>query len=465
MLQQQVYIINLVLMGADAMLVIAAGYSAYFGTIWYGEIVPGQLTFLLSIIVVMFINNYVIGYLKLYADKAPTSFGGILIAVSKVVPPNFIFISTTISLFEPLFFPRFFVFLFVLLCCLYTVVFRICASLYITNYATRSQQARKILIVADSERGDAVSKALKSQLSWGHEIIGRLTETPERKGEDGCIGALEDLPVVLRERPIDEVVFALNGDRGTSLKEHLDVCRKIGVCVSILPAMWSPGQTSISVESCQGVPFINIRFDSFNANGLLYKRILDIIGGTVGFSLLVAMFPFIALAIKLDTPGPIIFKQQRKGQHGRIFQLYKFRTMYANAEDMKKELMSRNEMNGHMFKLENDPRITRVGKFLRKTSLDEFPQFVNVMKGEMSLVGTRPPTIQEVEQYQPEHLKRIAAKPGITGLWQVSGRNKIKDFEHVVELDCRYLVNWRFSDDLKILFKTIIVVLRRKGAS
>jgi lipopolysaccharide/colanic/teichoic acid biosynthesis glycosyltransferase len=138
--------------------------------------------------------------------------------------------------------------------------------------------------------------------------------------------------------------------------------------------------------------------------------------------------------------------------------------MYQDAEERKQELMNENEMNGAMFKLKDDPRITRIGRWLRKTSFDEFPQFINVIRGEMSLVGTRPPTPEEVEEYKPWHLKRISAKPGITGLWQVSGRNQITDFDKVVELDCKYLDCWRFSDDIKILFKTLLVVLQRKGA-
>ena len=176
------------------------------------------------------------------------------------------------------------------------------------------------------------------------------------------------------------------------------------------------------------------------------------------------MYPFVAVAIKLDSTGPVLFKQERMGRNGRIFNLYKFRSMYADAEARKQELLDNNQMNGALFKMTDDPRITKVGRWLRKTSIDEFPQFINVLKGEMSLVGTRPPTLDEVEIYQPQHLKRISAKPGLTGLWQVSGRNKITDFEEVVELDCRYLDQWRFITDIKILAKTVIVVLQRKGA-
>ena len=177
------------------------------------------------------------------------------------------------------------------------------------------------------------------------------------------------------------------------------------------------------------------------------------------------MYPFVGAAIKLDSPGPVLFKQERVGRHGREFLLYKFRSMYQDAEQRKQEFLERNEMQGAMFKLKDDPRITRVGKWLRITSLDEFPQFLNVLGGEMSLVGTRPPTPEEVEEYKPWHLRRISAKPGITGLWQVSGRNKITSFDNVVELDCKYLEHWRFADDLKILFKTILAVLLRRGAA
>lgn len=174
--------------------------------------------------------------------------------------------------------------------------------------------------------------------------------------------------------------------------------------------------------------------------------------------------PVLALAIKLDSPGPVLFKQKRVGQNGRIFSMYKFRSMYVDAEERKQELLAQNQMQGLMFKVQDDPRITRVGRFLRKTSLDEIPQFINVIKGEMSLVGTRPPTLEEVNQYEAWHRRRISMKPGITGLWQVSGRNKVNDFNEVVRLDLAYIDQWHFLKDIKIIFKTIWVVLKRKGA-
>ncbi|MDD2338641.1 MAG: sugar transferase, partial [Geobacteraceae bacterium] len=166
-----------------------------------------------------------------------------------------------------------------------------------------------------------------------------------------------------------------------------------------------------------------------------------------------------------DSKCPVLFRELRVGKTNRLFSLYKIRTMTADAESRKVELNLKNEMNGYMFKIADDPRVTRVGRFLRKTSVDEFPQFINVIKGEMSLVGTRPPTPEEVEKYADWHRRRISVKPGITGLWQVSGRNKINDFSEVVKLDLYYIDNWRFAYDLRILGKTIWVVLAGRGAS
>ena len=194
------------------------------------------------------------------------------------------------------------------------------------------------------------------------------------------------------------------------------------------------------------------------------KRLLDLVGALVGCVFLGILTVIVGPMIKLESPGPIFFAQKRVGRNGRIFKMYKFRSMYADAEERKKELMAQNEMNGLMFKMENDPRITKVGAFLRKTSLDEFPQFINILKGDMSLVGTRPPTLDEFAQYSPYHKKRLSFRPGLTGMWQVSGRSDITDFEEIVKLDVEYIDNWSFWLDIKILLKTFLEVFTQKGA-
>lgn len=195
------------------------------------------------------------------------------------------------------------------------------------------------------------------------------------------------------------------------------------------------------------------------------KRAFDIVGGLVGTLITGILFIFIAPAIKLDSEGPVFFKQTRIGKNGRRFTIYKFRSMCKNAEEMKKDLMDRNEADGGTFKIKEDCRVTKVGKFLRRTSLDEFPQFINILKGDMSLVGTRPPTEEEFLDYTPYQKRRMCMTPGLTGLWQVSGRSNIKKFADIVKLDLMYIDNWSWGLDIKILLKTIVVVITGKGAS
>lgn len=217
---------------------------------------------------------------------------------------------------------------------------------------------------------------------------------------------------------------------------------------------------------------------STSASGLLYnsdcladvhasvysraKRCLDILGAIVGLMLVAIVLVPITVAIYLDNPGPIFYSQERCGWRGQKFRIWKFRSMVANADQLKH--LVKNEACGHIFKNENDPRITRVGRFLRRTSLDELPQFWNVLLGDMSLVGTRPPTLNEVAQYNNRHWQRLEVKPGMTGEWQANGRSSITDFEAIVDLDLHYMNHWSIAYDVKLILKTIQVVLRRKGA-
>ena len=197
---------------------------------------------------------------------------------------------------------------------------------------------------------------------------------------------------------------------------------------------------------------------------LRLKRYFDILLSMILLVILSPIMLVISIAIKLDSPGPVLFSQIRIGRNGRRFKIYKFRSMYIDAEERKKELQSQNEVKGLMFKMENDPRITKVGKFIRKTSIDELPQFYNVVKGDMSLVGTRPPTEDEFEKYNQYYRRRISMTPGLTGMWQVSGRSEIENFDDVVKYDLQYIDNWSLWLDIKILFKTIWVVFAGKGS-
>jgi exopolysaccharide biosynthesis polyprenyl glycosylphosphotransferase len=197
---------------------------------------------------------------------------------------------------------------------------------------------------------------------------------------------------------------------------------------------------------------------------VLIKRLMDIVGSIVGLVFTLILLIIFGPIIFFQSPGPVFYKSIRIGKNGRKFTFYKFRTMYLDADERKKELMEQNEMEGNMFKIENDPRIIPIGHFMRKYSLDEFPQFLNVLKGDMSLVGTRPPTQDEFEQYEYHHKARLGIKPGLTGMWQVSGRSDIKNFEDVVALDTEYISNWSVFLDISILLKTVGVVLTGKGS-
>lgn len=238
----------------------------------------------------------------------------------------------------------------------------------------------------------------------------------------------------------------------------------------------SPGKKQF-VEKIGDYTVLTTSINYASLNELFLKRVFDIICGLLGCILTLIVCIFIGPAIYIASPGPIFFSQERVGKNGKKFKMYKFRSMYLDAEERKAELMKDNKLgDGKMFKLDFDPRVignkvmpdgthkTGIGEFTRKTSLDEFPQFFNVLKGDMSIVGTRPPLISETNLYEYQHFARLAIKPGITGMWQVSGRSEIIDFDEVVKIDKYYIENWNLGLDIKILLKTVLVVVCKKGA-
>ena len=231
------------------------------------------------------------------------------------------------------------------------------------------------------------------------------------------------------------------------------------------------------VEHLGTYTVLTTSINSVSRRQISLKRMMDIAGGLAGCIITGILCIFVGPAIYIQSPGPIFFKQTRVGKNGKMFQMYKFRSMYMDAEERKKELMDQNKISdGLMFKMDFDPRIignkilpdgrkkTGIGQFIRKTSLDEFPQFYNILKGDMSLVGTRPPTVDEWELYEPHHRARMAFRPGLTGMWQVSGRSNITDFEEVVKLDTKYISEWSLKLDMKILFQTVLSVFKSDGA-
>lgn len=279
------------------------------------------------------------------------------------------------------------------------------------------------------------------------------------------LGNIENLDTIIKNRVVDEVVFALPKDYTGEVEKYVHMCEEMGITVKIIINMYDLKIAKTHLSYVGTLPVLTLHSVSLNRFELFLKRLMDIMGAIVGLLITCIASIFIVPAIKLTSPGPVLFCQDRVGLNGRIFKIYKFRTMYTDAEERKKELMAQNQIQGGlMFKIKADPRITPVGAFLRKTSLDELPQFINVLKGDMSLVGTRPPTTDEVKRYENYHRRRISFKPGLTGMWQVSGRSSITDFDKVVSLDTQYIDNWSIWLDIKIILKTLLVVIKKSDA-
>lgn len=279
------------------------------------------------------------------------------------------------------------------------------------------------------------------------------------------IGHIDDLEQLIRKHNIDQIYVLQRQENDLEyIQKYIDLCIEMGVTCRVIVDFYKVKKTNSYVSSVGTYPVITYHTISLNTGESMVKRFVDIIGAMVGIVLSSPIMILAAIAIKIDSPGPVMFKQVRVGQNGRHFKIYKFRSMYIDAEERKAELLAKNEMDGLMFKMKDDPRITKVGKFIRKFSIDELPQFFNVLFGSMSLVGTRPPTVDEVAQYERGQWRRISIKPGITGMWQVNGRSKVQKFEDVVAMDVEYIDKWSLMLDLKIILKTFAVLFERDSA-
>ena len=334
-------------------------------------------------------------------------------------------------------------------------------------------------IVTTADRADRLISEIGKD--WSRRIVGvtLLEATHEIVGTeiDGIAvrANFTDFMDWIRREALDEVYVDVPMDSGESFIPYLEEMESMGLTVHFrLPLLdrieeaccdeTSAARLSRTLGRCAGGNIVTMGTVELKLRDQIAKRCMDIAGGLVGCLLSIPIIAIVAIPLKIESPGPLFFKQKRVGRNGRYFYIHKLRSMYMDAEERKKELLAQNEMNGLMFKMEDDPRVTKVGKFIRKVRIDELPQFFVVLRGDMSLVGTRPPTVDEYKQYESHHKRRLSMKPGITGLWQVSGRSNIEDFEEVVKLDVTYIDNWSLWNDIKILFKTVYVVFAGRGA-
>jgi len=325
----------------------------------------------------------------------------------------------------------------------------------------------RLLIVGAGEVGRRLMRNIVAQPEWGYQVIGFVDDDPEKNRTDigrfKALGEINNLPHVIQEEAIDEVIITLPWMHHRKILGIMRQCERERVRARIVPDLFQLALSRVDIEDLSGIPIIGVKEVSITGWNLALKRASDIVVSLAGLILLSPLLLLISVGIKLDSPGPALFKQTRVGKGERRFVFYKFRSMRQGAEGERHRLADRDEVVGVTFKIRDDPRCTRVGRLLRRTSIDELPQLYNVLRGEMSLVGPRPALPSEVERYQEWHRRRLEISPGITGLWQVSGRSQLT-FDEMCLLDIYYLENWSPLLDLKIALKTFPAVLAGRGA-
>jgi len=320
----------------------------------------------------------------------------------------------------------------------------------------QAQYRRRVMLVGTNDETAQMERELKAKSEQELEIVGRL---------DLNAAPMERLVEMLHEHAVNSVILSARHTYLEQIEAAIRACELEGVEAWLVADFFKAQISRTSFDDFYGWPVLVFRSTPESSWTRVIKQLMDLAGSFLLLASLSWLFALIALLIKWTSPGPVFFRQQRSGINGRPFILFKFRTMVTNAEQLKHELAAMNEMTGPVFKLSNDPRVTRIGKFLRKFSLDELPQLYNVLRGEMSLVGPRPLPVDEVKRfYDLAHRRRLSVKPGLTCLWQISGRNKISDFKEWVRLDLEYIDNWSLWLDLKILLRTVPVVLAGEGA-
>jgi exopolysaccharide biosynthesis polyprenyl glycosylphosphotransferase len=327
---------------------------------------------------------------------------------------------------------------------------------------------RTLLIVGINPRAEEVARIIAEHPHWGLKLVGFVAPNGDHTAEVAgtpVLGSADDLPEILQNEVVDEVIFVLSRRQLEEFEESFLLCSELGIRARV--ALYFPHMKArVVLEELEGIPLLTFTNTPGAPFPMFVKRLQDLSASALGIVLTLPLVPLIAVAVKLGSRGPVLYSQIRCGLNGRRFKLLKFRTMHEGSDQRLDEVAHLNEVEGGpAFKARRDPRVTPVGRVLRKLSLDELPQLYNVFLGDMSLVGPRPPIPDEVEQYERWQRRRLSMKPGITGLWQVSGRAGLDDFKNWIALDLAYIDQWSLWLDLKILLKTIPTVLSTRGAS
>src|SRR5262245_797609 len=387
--------------------------------------------------------------------------------VALTVLAGSVLIGAAIFILKYDFISRPFIVIFALINFVFLCSFRLYAKAGVSQFRNFFDGDQNVLIVGTDEKAARVAQVLEGAREWGYRLVGVVRESPTSSMDDRLkhhsVIDLEQIGEVLRNHVIDEVIFVVSKETLARLEEVFLVCEEEGIKTRVMLSFFPHVTSKVYLEALHDLPLLTFTTTPQNEYLLFVKNAVDIMLAGLLLLVLAPVLLLVAILIRLTSHGPVIFRQTRCGLGGRKFLLYKFRSMVPDAEGKKQNLEHLNEMSGPVFKLSNDPRCTPLGKFLRKFSIDEFPQLVNVLKGDMSFVGPRPPIPEEVEKYERWQRRRLRMKPGLTCLWQVSGRNEI-DFSEWMRMDLDYIDSWSLLLDLKIFLKTIPIVLLRKGA-
>lgn len=475
MLQEYGKLFRRLLMIFDGLIFIICFLCAYqlrnlsFFSGPHGLLYPLEMyTPLLLVAISLFL--ILLGYFQMYSKQTTASLSLIVIVSIKSIGFGFILLSGFSFILKLTFVSRTFLFLFSLLSLSAIVIVKVSLSMLIQYLSDRPTNQVNIIICGNASKALELISLLKSDQDLRYNIIGfvpyensHVESSHFEEHEIKILGNLQQLEQIVRNSAVDEVIFTLNKNQIPDIEDFIHICEEVGVTFRIVANFFRLFQSKTTIESYHGLPILTYSTVPTNSNELVLKRFIDFLGSIFIMVIFLPIHIIIAAAIKIDSRGSIFYRQLRVGQNGRQFMLYKFRSMVQDAEEMKNKLVPDNEMTGPVFKIRNDPRVTRVGRFLRKYSLDEIPQIINVIRGEMSLVGPRPPLPEEVAQYDLWQRRRLSMKPGLTCLWQVKGRSDI-DFIEWMKLDLEYIDNWSLGLDLLIILKTIPAILTARGA-
>ncbi|HUS17243.1 MAG TPA: sugar transferase, partial [Chloroflexia bacterium] len=323
----------------------------------------------------------------------------------------------------------------------------------------------RVLIVGAGEIGRAVMRNLVARPELGYQVVGFIDDDLSRGdlGRFRALGGLDNITAVLKTERLDEVIITLPWTYHRTIMGLVRSCEGLGVRARVVPDLFQLSLSRVDFDDMGGIPLVGLKETSIPRAGRVMKRALDIVLSVIALVVTTPLLILVAILIRLDSPGPVLFTQRRVGEDGRLFNIYKFRSMRMGAEEQQDELQDLNQRAGPVFKIKADPRITGIGRWLRRFSIDELPQFINVLRGEMSIVGPRPGLPPEVAKYEAWHRQRLEVPPGISGLWQVSGRSELS-FDEMCMLDVYYIENWSLGLDLAIMLKTLPHVLFADGA-